>query len=305
MRKKGSDAKAWVEVETSSAMKELADALRKEAANKEGEVEFILEPSLPGKIRLDRDFLKESFLNVFSHCKENTEKSESTFFVSGEYLEEGDYTLRISVSESIGGFSKEELECLSERKDNCPEAYLSKLYAIRKGARDRGGGFYVYSTDGGGTIYYMILPCKVLSSVTVAELEEMKSSLHNTPSEEGKTEEKQLESGWIDRKLALNYAGDMEEMRLELLNIYFEQAQQYLKELPELFKAEDWKGYRIMVHAIKGNSLGIGAQGFSEEAYEQEMAARDGDIDKIKTEFADFYSHYQSLTAEVKNSIIR
>lgn len=302
MKKKNSYKKAFMEIETASFMKELAGDLKEKAVENGAMAEFSLDISLPGRLRFDAAFLRESFLTIFPHCAENSKEERSIFFVRGEGLEEGRYVLQISVSEGGEGFTKEELELLNVKKDNCPSPYLSRLFAIKKGAKERAGDFFVCSTAGGGAVYYMILPCESLTSVTVGELEKEKEGLHNVEHEVGKIDEQQLEHKWIDRELALNYAGDMEEMRLELLGIYFEQAQQYLKELPKLVEAEDWEKYRITVHAIKGNSLGIGAESFSKEAYEQEMAAKDGDVEKIKAEFQNFYSHYRSLVEEVKNS---
>lgn len=309
MKKKGSNRKIQTEIETASFLEGLAEELREKMAGAGGTAECVLDDGLPGKLRLDSGFIKETFSFLFSHCAEHTLEKTSTLFVRGAYLEEGRYMLRLSVSEEGEGFTDEELELLDERKNLCQKADLSRLYTIGKSAEEREGSFSVYSVSGGGAVFYLVLPCEVLTTVTVRELKE--KGLHNISegekaakekSEAERTEEEQPVSGWIDRKLALNYAGDMEEMRLELLDIYFEQAQQYLKELPELLKAEDWEKYRIVVHAIKGNSLGIGAEGFSKEAYGQEMAARDGDIEKIKAEFPVFYGHYQSLVEEVRKS---
>lgn len=299
MKKKGSSVKTWTEIETGSFMKLLFDDLKAEAADKE--TIFVLEKTLPGRLRLDSSFLRESFLELFRHCVQKTGEEAIFFSVSGDSLDEGGYILKISVSEGGEGFTAEELELLDGRKEDCQEVFLSKLYAIRKGAEERKGDFSVYSTAGGGAVYYIILPCEALTSLTVLELEE-EDSLHNIEETDVKIKENPLEHVWINRKLALNYAGEMEEMRLELLNIYYEQAQQYLKELPEIFAAKDWEKYRITVHAIKGNSLGIGAESFSKEAYEQEVAARDGNIRKIEAEFDEFYEHYQSLVEEVKRS---
>lgn len=300
MKKKGSSAAAWTEIETGPFMKLLFDDLKAEAADKE--TVFVLEKTLPGRLRLDGSFLRESFLELFRHCVQKTGEETIFFSVSGDSLDEGGYILKISVSEGGEGFTVEELELLDGRKEDCQEVFLSKLYAIRKGAGERKGDFSVYSTAGGGAVYYMILPCEALTSLTVSELEKKENSLHNIEESSVKIEESPQEHVWIDRKLALNYAGEMEEMRLELLSIYYEQAQQYLKELPEIFAAKDWEKYRITVHAIKGNSLGIGAESFSKEAYEQEAAARDGNIRKIEAEFDEFYEHYQSLVEEVKRS---
>lgn len=300
MKRKGNNKRIWTEIETGSFMKQLFEDLKAEAADKE--TVFVLENTLPGKLRLDSLFLRETFLRLFRYCAERTGDESVCFSVFGDSLEEGGYVLKISVSEGGEGFTKEELELLDSRKEESREGFLSELYGIRKEARERNGDFFVYSAAGAGAVYYMILPCETLTFLTVLELDEKDNSLHNIEEKVETIEENPSGHGWIDLKLALNYAGEMEDVRLEVLSIYYEQAQEYLKELPEIFAAKDWEKYRIVVHAIKGNSLGIGAESFSREAYEQEVAARDGNIRKIEAEFDEFYKHYQSLVEEVKMS---
>lgn len=304
MRKKDSNIKALTEIDTAAFMEELFEDLKKKASEKGLTAEIILDKSLPGKLRADGDFLRESFFALFSRCTKKTQEGMISFVVRGHDLEKDGYVLRISVSEGGDGFTREQLEFFEDKKDSGQDEELSSLYNIRKEAEKRKGTFTIYSVFGGGALYYLILPGEVLEPVTIEELEKKKNGLHNMEFCGMTTEEDEPESKWIDRDLALNYAGGTEEMRLEMLGIYYDQAQLYLKELPELFKTENWEKYRIIVHAIKGNSLGIGAEGFSKEAYEQEMAAKNGDAEKIRAEFKDFYAHYQSLVEEVRKSRI-
>ena len=304
MRKKGSNAKALTELDTASFMEGLFKDLKKKASEKGLTAEFILDKSLPGKVRADGDFLRETFLALFSQCTKRTQKETISFAVGGHGLEKNGYALRISVSEGGDGFTREQMELFEDKKAVGQDEDLSRIYNIRKEAEKRKGEFYLYSVFGGGALYYLVLLSEVLEPATIDELEKRKNGLHNMEFSGMTTEEDEPESKWIDRDLALNYAGGTEEMRLEMLGIYYDQAQLYLKELPELFKTENWEKYRIIVHAIKGNSLGIGAEGFSREAYEQEMAAKNGDIQKIKAKFEDFYAHYQSLVEEVRKNKI-
>lgn len=302
MRRKGIDTKEWTEVETTSFVNALFEELKEQAEKKGLLAEPVLvDKSLPVRILVDEKFVKQTFSSLFAHSVQVTAKGTIFFAVEVERTEDGDSVLRVSVSEGGNGFTEEELELLDEKKDSFEDEFLSRLFTIRKETANRDGDFFVYSVFGGGSVYYMILPCQVVEDVEAEEILKGKDGLHNIESEEKKEEN---ENKWINRELALEYAGGMEEMRLEMLGIYYEQAQQYLKELPELFEAENWEKYRIVVHAIKGNSLGIGAEGFSKEAYEQEMAAKSGNVKQIKAEFATFYEHYQSLIKEVEKSKI-
>ena len=304
MRKKGSSKKALTEMDTAAFMEELFEDLKEKASGKGLTAEIILDKSLPAKLQTDGDFLRETFFALFSQCTKKTQTGVISFVIGGHGLEKDGYALRISVSEGGDGFTREQLELFEDKKDSGQDEELSKLYNIRKEAEKRKGDFYLYSVFGGGALYYLVLPGEVLEPATIDELEKKKNSLHNIEFSGMTTEEDEPENKWIDRDLALNYAGGTEEMRLEMLGIYYDQAQLYLKELPELFRTENWEKYRIIVHAIKGNSLGIGAEGFSREAYEQEMAAKNGDTEKIKAEFENFYAHYQSLVEEVRKSRI-
>lgn len=304
MRRKGNSSSTWTEIDTAAFMEELFEDLKKKAAEKGQDAEMLLDKSLPGKIRADGDFLKESFSVFFSQSTERTRGEQISFAIRGHRMGEKGYALRISVSEGGEGFTREQMARLEEKRDTGLEDDLFKLYQIRKEAKKRKGAFYLYSVPGGGALYYLILPGEIVEPATIEQLEKKKNGLHNSNYFGTDAEEREPESQWIDRELALNYAGGTEEMRLEMLGIYYDQAQLYLKELPELFQTENWEKYRIIVHAIKGNSLGIGAEGFSKEAYEQEMAAKNGDIQKIKEKFENFYSHYQSLVEEVRKSKI-
>ncbi len=306
MRKGNVAREASVEMETASFAKRLYEKLKEAVSERKIETELILDKSLPGALQADEGFLTQTFSFLFAHCAQATEKEIVCLSIRGMDMEEGGYVLRISVYEGGNGFTEEQLEQFHRRKDNCEEQYLSRLFAIKKETEARDGVFSIYSAYGSGALYYMILPCRILKAAAIGELEDGKQDgLHNV--EHGETESKagEIKTKWIDREVALTYSGGMEEMRLEMLSIYYEQAKQYLNELPSLFQTENWEKYRIVVHAIKGNSLGIGAEGFSKEAYEQEMAAKNGDIQKIKAEFETFYAHYQSLLEEVERCKIR
>ena len=59
------------------------------------------------------------------------------------------------------------------------------------------------------------------------------------------------------------------------------------------------KSYEILVHALKSNSMSIGAKSFSEEAKRQEMAAKEGKEELIHRDFEKFCQDYQAVLEEV------
>ena len=93
------------------------------------------------------------------------------------------------------------------------------------------------------------------------------------------------------------------EMYQEILACYYEQAQGYVKDLPRYVEAKDWKNYAIVVHAIKSNSLGIGAKAFSELALSHEMESKKENGDFIEENFEAFMEKYHALLEEVNEMI--
>lgn len=109
----------------------------------------------------------------------------------------------------------------------------------------------------------------------------------------------QKEEGRIDRALGVSYCDGNEEMYLEILKVYYEQSEKYSKDLREFYEKRDWKSYEILVHALKSNSMSIGAKSFSEEAKRQEMAAKEGKEELIHRDFEKFCQDYQAVLEEV------
>ncbi len=109
----------------------------------------------------------------------------------------------------------------------------------------------------------------------------------------------QKEEGRIERTLGVSYCDGNEEMYLEILKVYYEQSEKYRKDLREFYEKRDWKSYEILVHALKSNSMSIGAKSFSEEAKRQEMAAKEGKEELIHRDFEKFCQDYQAVLEEV------
>ena len=102
----------------------------------------------------------------------------------------------------------------------------------------------------------------------------------------------------IDKSIGLPYCGDDEDMYQEILQAYYEQGQEYRKKLPKLYEEKDWSNYGIIVHAIKSTSLTIGAAGLSEQAKQQEFAAKDGNLEELVGYWKKFYHDYTNVLEE-------
>lgn len=120
--------------------------------------------------------------------------------------------------------------------------------------------------------------------------------LETIPVEKTVVEEKK--GRYIDRKTGIAYCNDNETMYEEILKVYHEQGQKYQMDLKEFYEKKDWKSYEILVHAIKSNSMSIGAKEFSEEAKSHEMAAKEGNEAFMEEEFQKFCADYADVLTE-------
>ena len=85
-----------------------------------------------------------------------------------------------------------------------------------------------------------------------------------------------------------------------MLEIYLEQGQENLERLPDFVDQKDWKNYIVAVHGLKGTSLTIGLQAFSEKAKEQELAGKGEEYDFIVNNLNDFLDLYRKVLAVVQ-----
>lgn len=104
----------------------------------------------------------------------------------------------------------------------------------------------------------------------------------------------------ILRDVGLSYCGGDEAMYEKVLRVYYDQSRKYKPQLEQYYQERDWKNYEILVHAIKSNSMGIGAKDFSEEAKMHERAAREGDEKAIDGGYGKLYQDYLDVLGEVR-----
>lgn len=96
----------------------------------------------------------------------------------------------------------------------------------------------------------------------------------------------------IELKTGLRYCVD-EEFYLEVLREYI--GEEKSKELQGFLEKEDWDNYRISVHALKSNSMTIGAVGLSEDAKALESAVKEGRYDYIAEHHSEVMERYEKL----------
>lgn len=87
-------------------------------------------------------------------------------------------------------------------------------------------------------------------------------------------------SSGIDTALGLRYCGESEQVYRNILNTYCKMYGNTKMTLDSLLAAESWQDYSVRIHALKSNSLNVGASELSKRCLELELAAKDIVADK-------------------------
>ena len=111
---------------------------------------------------------------------------------------------------------------------------------------------------------------------------------------------------YVDLSIGLKYSAQSKDIYLEYLKIYCEYAEEKGCQIESSFAENNWKDYTTYVHSVKSTALNIGAKKLSEKALEMEqwgkgyLSGETGDLDKIKSNQADFMKLYKNTFEEVK-----
>lgn len=125
------------------------------------------------------------------------------------------------------------------------------------------------------------------------------------PYEESQEIAEEEGSSRINRRRGLQYCGGNEEDYKEILQVYLNTGLQKVREIREKYKAEDWKNYTILVHALKSTSIGIGATELGEMAKELEMAGKEGNISYIQAHHREVMHEYEEVLLEIGGEKVR
>ncbi|MGN0140656.1 MAG: ATP-binding protein, partial [Roseburia sp.] len=102
----------------------------------------------------------------------------------------------------------------------------------------------------------------------------------------------------LDVQTGLIYCMKEEDFYVEMLEEYMNSDK--VSKIKQFFAEEDWKNYRTIVHALKSTSLTIGAVHLSEEAKALEMAAKEENVDYIRSHHEAVLEEYIGLTDRLK-----
>ena len=127
----------------------------------------------------------------------------------------------------------------------------------------------------------------------------------SNPYEEAENNAEAEENLRINRQRGIQYCGGNEEDYKEILQVYLSSGLQKIREIRERYKAEDWKNYTILVHALKSTSIGIGATVLGEMAKELEMAGKEGNIAYIQAHHREVMQEYEEVLLEIGGETVR
>ena len=102
----------------------------------------------------------------------------------------------------------------------------------------------------------------------------------------------------LDVKTGLIYCMNEEDFYIEMLQEFLQADK--ASQLKHFLAEEDWDNYRTTVHALKSTSLTIGAAHLSVEAKALEMAAKEGNMDYIRSHHDGVMDEYKELTDHLK-----
>ncbi|MBP5261793.1 MAG: response regulator [Clostridiales bacterium] len=107
----------------------------------------------------------------------------------------------------------------------------------------------------------------------------------------------------IDVDSALGFAMNDELFYIELLASFAKTEDEKISQMRTCAANKDWKGYQIVVHALKGTSRTIGANDLAQLALAQEEAAKASDEEKIVSGMDELISAYRSMVKDIRTII--
>ena len=101
----------------------------------------------------------------------------------------------------------------------------------------------------------------------------------------------------VNLEVGLQYCMNSKEFMIQMLTTFTDAAK--ADKIQEKFDTQDWKGYQILVHALKSTSLSIGAEKLSELAKKLEVAAKNKAVEEILANHDDLMSNYAKVREEI------
>ena len=103
----------------------------------------------------------------------------------------------------------------------------------------------------------------------------------------------------VDMRRSIETYGGSTEVYHNILRVYDADLREKLESLPALFEAKDVENFTIQVHALKSASRGVGAASLGEDAYQLELAGKQGDWETIERQFPPFLEELRRMARNV------
>ncbi|MBO4899281.1 MAG: response regulator [Lachnospiraceae bacterium] len=103
----------------------------------------------------------------------------------------------------------------------------------------------------------------------------------------------------LDYETAMGFTGNDEALLQEMVETIASECDEKIEILRSCVANEDWKGYMLETHSIKGLMASIGLGGMSERAKKHEFAARDYDLEFIKSDCEEFFAEYKDVCSRL------
>ena len=104
----------------------------------------------------------------------------------------------------------------------------------------------------------------------------------------------------LDSEMGLKYCAGMEEMYVEMLQMFCDMSQEKMQAIQEAYDKRNWKDYVVFVHALKSTSLGIGGGILSDMAKELELAGKADEVNTILAKHEELLKLYKATVEEAK-----
>ena len=98
----------------------------------------------------------------------------------------------------------------------------------------------------------------------------------------------------------LAYCSDNSQFYLEILKLLYEDADEQLKTLQNLWNQKDYTNYIVHIHSLKTQLLNIGYVLLAEKAKALEFAGREERYGYITEHQEDFIKEYTALTKQLE-----
>ncbi|MCI8371534.1 MAG: response regulator [Lachnospiraceae bacterium] len=105
----------------------------------------------------------------------------------------------------------------------------------------------------------------------------------------------------INVRTGLVYTDNNTEMLQGIMKQYLNTGRKNVEDLDRARKAEDWKTYGILVHALKSTSLNIGAEKMSTQAKMMEAAVKKERLEYIQKNHERILAQYQAILDELSD----